>query len=342
MICLRTAGLLAAAALLSCCGTESIPRVVASYETEPVLDGGDAADDPAIWINAVNPSSSLVLGTNKQRGLDVYDLEGNRVQSLETGRLNNVDVRQRVEWNQTLRDIAVATNRTNKTLDLFFVDSQTGETKYSLDDSIQLDFDDPYGMCLYLDKENPSLYAFVNDKSGRFQQWQLLPEAASKITKEFSTEGQPEGCVADDEAGVLYFGEEEMGIWRLDLRAPAEPTLVDSVEGPNLVADVEGLTLYKNVDGTGFLVASSQGNSTFAVYRREEANEFIGVFRVADNKELELDGVSNTDGIAATSVPVGSFASGLLVVQDDRNTHPRANQNFKLISWAAVAEQLQL
>ena len=34
-----------------------------------------------------------MLGTNKQQGLEVYDLQGKRVQHLPVGRLNNVDVR---------------------------------------------------------------------------------------------------------------------------------------------------------------------------------------------------------------------------------------------------------
>ncbi|MEO0398928.1 MAG: phytase [Pseudomonadota bacterium] len=50
--------------------------VDASQETEPVLDRCDAADDPAIWVNESAPSASLVLGTNKQRSLNVYDLDG--------------------------------------------------------------------------------------------------------------------------------------------------------------------------------------------------------------------------------------------------------------------------
>lgn len=37
------------------------------YETDVVENYGDAADDPAIWVNKNNPSKSLVIGTNKKR-----------------------------------------------------------------------------------------------------------------------------------------------------------------------------------------------------------------------------------------------------------------------------------
>jgi 3-phytase len=52
---------------------------VAGVETEPVPNMGDAADDPAIWVHPVDPALSLVLGTDKKGGLNVFDLEGNRL-----------------------------------------------------------------------------------------------------------------------------------------------------------------------------------------------------------------------------------------------------------------------
>ncbi|QHC48451.1 phytase [Billgrantia tianxiuensis] len=51
--------------------------ISAQGETVPVASRGDAADDPAIWYNADAPERSLVLGTDKKRGLEVYDLQGN-------------------------------------------------------------------------------------------------------------------------------------------------------------------------------------------------------------------------------------------------------------------------
>jgi len=41
------------------------------------------------------------------------------------------------------------------------------------------------------------------------------------------------------------------------------------------VADVEGLTIAYGSDGKGYLIASSQGNSTFAIYRREGDNTYV-------------------------------------------------------------------
>ncbi len=50
-------------------------------------------------------------------------------------------------------------------------------------------------------------------------------------------------------------------------------TLVDTTgPGGNLAADVEGLTIYHVDHNTGYLIASSQGDDTYAVYTREAGN----------------------------------------------------------------------
>lgn len=59
---------------------EPCVQPVAIVQTEPVPSQGDAADDPAIWIHPGDPALSLVLGTDKKGGLNVFDLEGKRLQ----------------------------------------------------------------------------------------------------------------------------------------------------------------------------------------------------------------------------------------------------------------------
>ncbi|EPN51188.1 phytase domain-containing protein, partial [Pseudomonas syringae pv. actinidiae ICMP 18807] len=73
--------------------TAPLPSVVALGQSQPVGRQGDAADDPAIWVNPQNPAQSRVLGTNKKQGLLAYDLSGKQLQELPVGRLNNVDIR---------------------------------------------------------------------------------------------------------------------------------------------------------------------------------------------------------------------------------------------------------
>jgi 3-phytase len=56
--------------------------VAADRETTPVTHSGDAADDPGIWIDPVDPSRSVVIGNDKGGALNVYDLAGTRLQHL--------------------------------------------------------------------------------------------------------------------------------------------------------------------------------------------------------------------------------------------------------------------
>jgi hypothetical protein len=69
-----------------------IASVPAAAETEPVASALDAADDPAIWVHPADPALSLVIGTDKQAGVYVYDLAGAERQFVATGGANNVDV----------------------------------------------------------------------------------------------------------------------------------------------------------------------------------------------------------------------------------------------------------
>lgn len=100
----KTLLLTAAAGLMLTCGAVSSQAkhklsdpyhftVNAAAETEPVDTAGDAADDPAIWLDPKNPQNSKLITTNKKSGLVVYSLEGKMLHSYPTGKLNNVDIR---------------------------------------------------------------------------------------------------------------------------------------------------------------------------------------------------------------------------------------------------------
>ena len=352
---LAAIGLTASATLLGGCGTsahdDGFAEVVAEVETAPVPSASDAADDPAIWVNPRDPAQSRILGTDKKSGLLVYDLQGRQTQYLERGRLNNVDVRQGVMLAGRSRDIAVATNRSEDGLDVFEIqrngqgaEMQPGEVRWLT--MQELAFDEPYGVCLYHDAGGV-LYAFANDKSGAYQQWRIDAGEPPALTlvREFAVSSKPEGCVADDANGTLYVGEEAKGVWKLEAapEAPSRMELIAQV-GEALTADVEGLAIYRADDEhPGYLIASSQGDDSYAVFDRTEEYAHRGSFRVVENPGNAVDGTAETDGIAATSARLNAtFAEGLLVVQDGRNTEPPMNQNFKLIPWRNVKTALGL
>lgn len=320
----------------------ALPVVKARVQTAPVAQFGDAADDPAIWRHASDATRSLVLATDKKRGLAVYDLQGRERQFLPVGRVNNVDLRQAVLLGDERIDIAAATQRDDNTVLLWRIGAEGELSELA---RLPTGFNDIYGICLH---RNPAgaLEVFVNDKSGAYQQLRVERRGAEVVgakLREFKLASQPEGCVADDEAGQVFMGEEKRGVWALptDARSAAKPQLVLPVGGL-LHADVEGMGLYRGATQS-WLVVSSQGNNSFVVLDAAPPYRVRGAFRVGMNLDARIDGVSETDGLEVSSASFGpGFERGLLVVQDGFKQLPSGPQNFKYVSWDDVAEVLKL
>ena len=325
----------------------SLPPVLVSVkpavQTEVVMSQGDAADDPAIWVHPQTPALSRVLGTNKQQGLEVYDLQGKRVQHLPVGRLNNVDVRPGFELGGRTVDLAVATNRDHNSLSVFSIDRATGTVQAA--GEIATPVTDIYGLCLF---KAPSgeIYSFANDKDGTFVQHRLYAKGdkvEGELVRQFKVATQPEGCVADDRNQRLFLGEEDVAVWAVDARPdqPATLTSVIKVGGP-VHDDIEGMGLYQT-EKDNYLVISSQGNDSYVVVDAEPPYALRGAFRVGVNAAAGIDGASETDGLEVTSANLGgAWSKGMLVVQDGRKRMPEQAQNFKYIPWGEVAKALRL
>ena len=325
----------------------SLPPVLVSVkpvvQTEVVMSQGDAADDPAIWVHPQTPALSRVLGTNKQQGLEVYDLQGKRVQHLPVGRLNNVDVRPGFELGGRTVDLAVASNRDHNSLSVFSIDRATGTVQAA--GEIATPVTDIYGLCLF---KAPSgeIYSFANDKAGAFVQHRLYAKGdkvEGELVRQFKVATQPEGCVADDRNQRLFIGEEDVAVWAVDARPdqPATLTSVIKVGGP-VHDDIEGMGLYQT-EKDNYLVISSQGNDSYVVVDAEPPYALRGALRVGVNAAAGIDGASETDGLEVTSANLGGpWSKGMLVVQDGRKRMPEQAQNFKYIPWTEVAKALHL
>lgn len=324
----------------------AVALVKPEAQTQVMARFGDAADDPAIWVNAADPQASRVIGTNKQQGLFVYDLQGRELQHFDTGRLNNVDVRRGVKFGGLQVDLVVATNRDDDSLALFTV-SSSGELSPA--GRIATGLSDIYGICLYQSPANV-LYAFPNSKSGAFEQIRITADYTNnqwrwrgEKVREFSVASQPEGCVADDARQRLFFGEEDVGIWTLGAEPDAgtKPQSIAKVGG-SLVADVEGVGLYLGKHHS-YLVVSSQGNNSYVIYDAVAPYQERGVVRIQLDAEKNIDGSSETDGLDVTSLNLGgAFSEGMLVVQDGHKVMPAAPQNFKYVSWEKIRKSLRL
>lgn len=325
-----------------------LPQVRPAVQTDPVDRWGDAADDPAIWIHPTDPARSLVLATNKRQGLLSYDLSGRQRQLLETGRVNNVDLRQAVKLGAHTLDLAVATQRDDLSIVVYTLDADGTLAEHT---RLPTGLPDIYGICVHTPAAG-GMEVFVNDKSGDFQRWRLAADAqgqvSGRVVQRFKLATQPEACVADDAAGRLFIGEEDTGVWAMDISPAAglgdRPALRPVLRvGPVLHADVEGLALVRRDDGGAWLVISSQGNDSYVLVDAAPPHAVRGAFRVGADAARGIDGVSETDGLDATSRPLGpAFPRGVLVLQDGFKRMPDDRQNFKLVDWGAVERALGL
>lgn len=180
---------------------------------------------------------------------------------------------------------------------------------------------------------------------------------------------QFEGLVVDADAGILFAGQEDVGLWRVNLttgKADDQPFYETrgSAKSPfnnpdsRVARDVEGLALYRGADGTGYLIASSQGDAhgdvkapdaaglddSFALFERGGQNRYLGSFKLTANGPI--DAGQECDGAELVSLPLPGYPAGLLIVQDGYNDdlngmsgEPNAT-NFKYVSWADVAAAL--
>lgn len=243
----------------------------------------DAADDAAIWVHPADASRSTIIGTNKRggprgRGLIVCDLSGREIQRTGTGNMNNVDLRYGFPLGGRTVALVTAGDRGRRRIAVYTVDEATRTLVPAPGRPLETGVR-PYRSCMYRSLRRGKFYVLVSQEDGgEIQQWELFDDGtgavgASKVRTIGDVASQAEGLVADDETARLYVAEEEVGVWEYGAEptdSAAGRTLVDRTgAGGFLVADVEGLALADHGDGRGYLIASSQGEDRFVLYRRE-------------------------------------------------------------------------
>lgn len=304
--------------------------------TEPV---GEDPDDPAIWVHPQQPELSLVLATNKAAApggsIVVYDLQGKVLQTVDrVDRPNNIDIRQNVKLGDKTYDIAVATERYKNAVRIFTIDAKTRRiTQVAAPKVFEGEIGEaaaPMGIALYVRQIDKSVYLIVGRKTGPMigylWQYKLQPDFSLQTVRQFgrySGEGEIEAIVADDELGFVYYADEAAGIRKY----PADPTAVRADEEITIFGkegykgDREGLALYKTGPGTGYLISTDQliGGSKYIVYDRKDQSWPVAIIE---------RGADETDGIDATSVPLGpKFPHGMLAAMNSKG------RNFFLYAW---------
>jgi 3-phytase len=310
--------------------------VTAQAETPPVGTANeDAADDPAIWRNPANPAASLVVGTDKKGGLYVYDLKGAQKSFLPAPGLNNVDLVD-IEGGRVL---VIASDRSDlTTVNLFLAQLNTATGKLAPAGRIAVGPGEGYGICIVKPAGRNEVVAFSAPKSGRIYKTTITQQGGAftgTTTTLAQVPTQTEGCIADPRTATLYIGEEDAGIWAIDMNTGAK-RLVAAIDNKVLVADVEGLAIAPEDINGGYLVASSQGDNAYAVFRLPEVTP-LGRFRITQGR---FGSVEETDGIELDNRAFGpDFPGGLFIAQDGINAP--AAQNFKYVHWNEVIAALE-
>lgn len=334
-------------------------------ETTPQLDLDLGAnreadvDDPAIYYNQNNPAKSIVIGTKKNSGLSVYNLDGEEVQSIDPGnvRYNNVDIINNFNVGGGAVDLAIASDRNNDSLSIFQINpgsqslTNITSTQLSNNNASIFGVDDrdrsAYGLAAYKSVADGKSYVYVTQNDGnQIAQLELKGDGTGNVTADVvrtltvpEGRGKAEGLVIDKDTGTLYVGQENFGIYKFDAEVDGndEFSVVDSIANGSgeLTGDVEGLSIYYGDNGKGYLIASSQGSDSYATYDRQGDNQFLGSFEIGGGNGV--DGVQATDGIDISNRDFGGdFANGIVVVQDGQNENNTTN--LKYVSFEDLAD----
>lgn len=316
--------------------------VMAAVETVVTTDPEVDADDPALWADPRDPARAVMFGTDKSDGLYVHNMDGSVRQFLPSGPVNNVDLRIDFPTSAGERVLVAASNDAPGAngVNLYLFDPATLTTA---DYGFLSTTYEPYGFCM--GRRGEAFYLIVTTKAGTVHQMSVAdgPDGPVIGAERVLTLGsQLEGCVVHDSADTLYVGEEDVGVWRFDFdpSGPSTATEIARVDRIRIKDDTEGLTILRD-RGVDYLIVSSQGDSTYPVYRIEgDAHVYVGRFAIVDGPEI--DGVTQTDGLSAFSGPIGPFPEGALAFHDHEDSPNPGQQNFKMVDWRVIREALGL
>jgi myo-inositol-hexaphosphate 3-phosphohydrolase len=275
--------------------------------------------------------------SDKDAGIYVFDFNGNQLQHVNFNtRLNNIDVRYGFKFGNATIDVVAGNLREVGKLAVLRINPN-----YSGNDALTVlagpnssgnDIqDNSYGFTLYQRPSDGALFAFDKPKGGTSIKQFLVSGAGGNIqvtqVREINDVSidVAEGFVADDNLGLVYFAEESKGVHKYNADPASENLnrLAFFASGDGISGDREGFALYQCNDGSGYLVLSSQGNSTFKVYERQGNNNFVKTFTAAQS-----DG---TDGLDVRSAAAPGFPNGFAVIHDD----PGAQ--YFVYDWADIA-----
>jgi 3-phytase len=322
---------------------DSLGLAVPVIETQRVKHD---SDDPAIWINPMDSTQVLIIGTDKggdngDGGLYVFDLSGKIIDSVvPLKRPNNVDIAYGLKINGKPTDIAVCTERNARTIRIFTIPDLVPIDAGGIPvfEGEKDEWRDPMGIALYTDLSDGKIYAIVGRKNGPQDGtylWQYLIEDNGKgmvraeLKRKFgfySGKKEIESIAVDNELGFVYHSDEMYGIHK-SYAHPDRGNVELALFGTSgFTEDIEGISIYKFDDGTGYICVSDQQANMFRCFPREgtkenpHAHTEIAAFRTS---------TSESDGSEVTSRSMPGFPHGLFVAMCDNGT-------FQYYKWESM------
>lgn len=283
--------------------------LVREFSNEVAID----QDDMTLWVNKKNPDGSLMISSDKKSGFVFsYHISGRLLEKIYLGKPGNIDVAYDVKTSRGTFDFVLVNERKTDRLAIFRVNPLSLKMELIGKD---IYVGGNYGSATYVDPSG-KLYSLIVTKSGVVKQFLIhLEEQAAPyatLARKWELKSQAEGMVVDPITNKIFIAEEDVGIWVFPAEPYLEPVgnLIAEVGDFGIESDLEGLTLYHGEEET-WLIASSQGASTYHVFSAAGKFEHRGLFTLPD--------VGETDGIMASPVAMKGYPSGIFLAHNGLN-----------------------
>lgn len=304
-----------------------IPKIKPAFITEKVPND---SDDPAIWYNKLDPSKSLILGTDKHEngGIYVFDLDGKIITEktiTPVARPNNIDLEYGFVLGDTSIDIAVFTERLEEKIrvisvpDMRYIDGG-GIPVFEGENSV--DFRAPMGIALYKSPATGTIHAIVSRKNGPTDGsylWQYKLEILDDTTVggsfvqafgDYSGGGEIEAIAIDDAEGIIYYSDESLGIRRYMFSSDTTVEPLSMFGQNGFQEDREGIAILKQSDSSAWLIISDQQQHTFNCYAVNPASpEAPARDFVWNLSTVETDGCDVIGDSLSPRFPKGIFVA---------------------------------
>ncbi len=300
------------------------PGVPVSARTEPAALG--AAADTGLWPVG---DRAVVLVAEGEGGLSTYSIEGQRLQNHGQVQAGMVDV---LRDGQSAPAAAFVYDGATSTLSPWRLLGANGEMEALEAEPIQV-ADELTGLCSYRSRLSGAWFLYGTTDEGLLHHWEVWSADGHWRNRLLRTIPAGKGagfCAVDPGAGMLYLGDEELGIWRFGAEPEADTTreLVDLVAPRGALGEeIKGMAVYAAGDDLAYLLAADAGEGYVSVYALPDG-EYAGAFTV--------DGLSEAEGMAALSTPEGGW---LAVADEDASD---GATEISLLPWTSVAASLDL